>query len=137
MSENVQTKHCWLNSLIPGQDKNLNVNVISDTNVINEPSTVIAVELPDIIPLQRNCVDTKPFFDYFEKGLLPANEKEAHKLVIESRNIYEIIDGRLYHIHHPCDKGINQLKPIIKTIVCTSRSYVMTLFARIMTRINI
>ena len=105
----------------PGQNKNLNVNVISDTNVINEPSTVISVELPDILPLQRNCVDTTPFFDYFEEGLLPANKKEARKLVIESE-FYEIIDGRLYHIHHPRDEGINQLKPIIEQLCVPRKS---------------
>ena len=71
-------------------------------NVIGESQTLVSVEQQDIIPLQRNCPDTKPFFDYFESGILPEDSKAARKLVIESE-FYEIINGRMHHIHHPRD----------------------------------
>ena len=40
----------------------------NSVNVIGESPTLVSVELQDIIPLQRNCPYTKPFFDYFESG---------------------------------------------------------------------
>ena len=73
---------------------------------------MVSVELEDIIPLQRNCPDTKPFFDYFESGIFSEGPKAARKLVVESE-FYEIIDVRMRHIHHPRDKRVNQLKPTI------------------------
>ena len=65
------------NSRILVEDNSSNVNVISDTSGTNESTTVISLDLPDIIPLQRNCVDTKPFSEYFEEGVLPENEKRG------------------------------------------------------------
>ena len=102
---------------------------IPSVNVIDEPTTVVEVDLQDIIPLQRNCPDTKPFFDYFESGILPEGKNEARKLVIESE-FYEIIDGRLYHIHHPRDKGISQLKVIMKQL-CVPRDLRLDIVPRI------
>ena len=80
--------------------------------MIGKSPTLVSVDLQDIIPLQRNSPDTKPFYDYFESGILPDDHKAARKLVIENE-FYEIIDRREHHIHHPRDKGVNQLKPTI------------------------
>ena len=73
-------------------------------NVIGESPTMVSVELQDIIPMQRNCPDTKPFFDYFEFGILPEDPMAARTLVIESK-FNEIIVGLTHHIHHIRDKG--------------------------------
>lgn len=89
-------------------------------NVIEEGSSMHDVELQDIISLQRECPDFQPMFDYLEQSVLPQCDKAARKLIIESE-FYEIIDGRMFHLHHPRDKSISQLNPLI-TQLCIPRA---------------
>ena len=52
---------------------------------------------PEMADLQRADANLQPIFHYLEKGELPADEKKARKLVLESSR-FSIIDGVLYHV---------------------------------------
>ena len=62
-------------------DQALGVNTITDLT-----------EDTDIRLLQRQCPDFRPVFDYMERGQLPANNKAARKLIVESENF--VIDKK-------------------------------------------
>ena len=46
--------------------------------------------------MQMKDVDLQPYMKYHSHGLLPEDQKVAHKIVLESQH-YDIIDGILYH----------------------------------------
>jgi hypothetical protein len=97
-----------------------NQSTVNSVNIIDEQSVVVDFEKEDIVALQRDCPDFKPIFAYLEEGILPDNDKDARKLVIQSE-FYNIIDGRLYHTYIPRDPGISKIKPTIHQL-CIPRA---------------
>ena len=50
----------------------------------------------DVGKLQRSDSELSPIFEYLEKDVLPADERQARRLAIERLN-FEVIDGVLYY----------------------------------------
>ena len=69
----------------------------------------------DVQKLQRECPDYKPVFEYFEYGVLPTDEQQARRLVMESER-FIIDDGVLYHLFHPRSKRMCEMRPVIKQL---------------------
>ena len=49
---------------------------------------------------------------WLEEGLLPETDKEARKVILQSEH-FQVVDGLLYHLHHPRTKRLNEIKPVI------------------------
>ena len=64
-----------------------------DSDVLPRPE---AVRLAEIKLLQREDSSLAVMCSYLEQGLLPEDEKDAKRLVLESRN-YDVIHGVLYY----------------------------------------
>ena len=95
------------------QTDDLNEN--ENENETQTETTIVEVDLQDIIPLQYDCPDFRPMLDYLMNGELPDNKIHARKIVIQSE-FYSICEGRLYHIYQPRDSGINQIKPVVQQL---------------------
>lgn len=83
----------------------IDLNVIMDTDLVSPPDD--DATLQDIANQQRQCPDIAPLIQYLEHGDLPANDKEARRIVLESSE-YALDNGLLYHYYQPRSKGVSR-----------------------------
>ena len=67
----------------------------------------------DLAKLQHDSRDLQPILSWLEDGLLPESDKEARHIVLQAEH-YQVINGLLYHLHHPRTKRMNEIKPVIQ-----------------------
>ena len=65
----------------------------------------------EMAELQRADANLQPIFHYLEKGELPADEKKARKLVLESSR-FSIIDGVLYFVDNSRQNRLRLAAPM-------------------------
>jgi len=91
-------------------DKERTYDQASGVNTITD-----LTEDTDIRLLQRQCPDFRPVFDYMEREQLPADDKAARKLILESENFVNE-NGILYHTFSPRRKRLDQIKPVVQQL---------------------
>jgi len=69
----------------------------------------------DIHKLQHESKDIQPILHWLEEGQLPDCDKEARRIILLSEH-FQIVDGILYHLHHPRTKHLNEVKPVIQQL---------------------
>src|ERR1044072_2615920 len=90
----------------------------SETTIIHtkEPEEMqILTAIDNLGDLQRNCPNLKPYIEYIESNILPADEKQAKRIIWEC-NAYFFKNGILYHQFEPRNKNIAKLTPVVKQI---------------------
>ena len=76
----------------------------------------VLASLEDVVSQQQICDDLKPIIRYLTTGDLPADEKQARRLVYES--LYYMMENRaLYHLYECRTKDINCAKGVTKQLV--------------------
>ena len=69
----------------------------------------------DIHKLQHESKDLQPILHWLEEGRLPNCDKEARRIILLSEH-FQIVDGILYHLHHPRTKHLNEVEPVIQQL---------------------
>ena len=67
-----------------------------DVTDSDELSAATERKLKNLSTLQRSCAELEPIYSYLSDGTLPADEKLARKVVLESRH-FDLLDGVLHH----------------------------------------
>jgi len=65
--------------------------------------------------LQHQSTDLQPILNWLEDSILPDTDKEARRVILQSEH-FQIVDGLLYHLHHPRKKRLNEIKPVIQQL---------------------
>jgi len=116
--EKINRRH-WKQLLSSVEERQDDDDVVEDGMTTVDDSEIHQSTDPlqdyDVQQLQRECPDYKPVFEYFENGVLPIDDQQARKLVMESER-FIIDDGVLYHLFHPRSKRMGEMRPVIKQL---------------------
>jgi len=78
-------------------------------------SPTIDIDTSNISKLQRSDSDVLTLIEYLEQGTLPAIDKVARRLILESQD-YILDDGILHHLYYPRGKG-DKTERLVKQLV--------------------
>ena len=93
-------------SVVTNSSKSVNQEFVQVELFYSDLPTIYAVDpesvlpslsdLPSIAKLQQECEDFKDIYQYLDQDILPNDEDQILKIVVNSR-YYELCDGVLYH----------------------------------------